>query len=399
MPDPVGVVTVGDVQLVQAGTGWRVSADIIRPQSAPVQLWYETDAAEVGGAEHLVEPFAIAGVLLAMKTGSDFVMRQSLEKAFVRNLEEFIDIWATLQPALFRPVRCSVEIASLNRGEAVSDSGRAEDSAIVCFSGGVDACHSLWMHCSRQKGHRSLSVGAGMLVDGFDIGLDEKERFREAEEHCRAILDSIGVRLRTVRTNWREVVPHWRYTHGAALVSCLWLFKGAFSNGIVGTDDRSYLVPDHGSNPYTCPLLSGSSFRIVSDGGRYSRVEKVDSIKEWTSALDHLRVCYSGNTGGNCGRCEKCIRTVLNFRTVGMDSLACFPVNITNDDIAALKITDELRMNHLRTILREAEARGRGDEPWVRALDRRVRRGCNRAPGKIGRGIRRLVRAVLPAAR
>jgi hypothetical protein len=57
---------------------------------------------------------------------------------------------------------------------------------------------------------------------------------------------------------------------------------------------------------------------MVSPGGGTTRTEKVRTIGGLRSVRENLRVCWQGDQlGRNCGRCEKCVRTKVNFLAAG----------------------------------------------------------------------------------
>ena len=76
------------------------------------------------------------------------------------------------------------------------------------------------------------------------------------------------------------------------------------------------------------PNFSSSDLRISHMGIRYSRLDKVRLISGWKVALDNLRVCTANAPGLlNCGRCEKCLRTMLELLACdALSKAAAFPV-------------------------------------------------------------------------
>jgi hypothetical protein len=66
---------------------------------------------------------------------------------------------------------------------------------------------------------------------------------------------------------------------------------------------------------------------VRHDGAGRSRTEKVAYLATWEQGMPLLRVCWEGRVpDGNCGRCEKCVRTRLNFHIAGVESPACLPM-------------------------------------------------------------------------
>jgi hypothetical protein len=86
----------------------------------------------------------------------------------------------------------------------------------------------------------------------------------------------------------------------------------------------------YGTHPLIDHLYSSGELRIRHDGVTLSRLDKTGLIANWDVALQNLRVCNqfkrykSGSL--NCGRCEKCVRTMLGLLAVGaLDKTDVFP--------------------------------------------------------------------------
>jgi len=74
------------------------------------------------------------------------------------------------------------------------------------------------------------------------------------------------------------------------------------------------------SSAYVCPLLSNDGLRIISDGSRYTRGEKIEMIVGDPYVKDFLNVCTcSSNTDldTNCSQCRKCRLTMLALDILG----------------------------------------------------------------------------------
>ena len=96
------------------------------------------------------------------------------------------------------------------------------------------------------------------------------------------------------------------------------------------------LISSLGSHPALDPLWSTETLEFVHDGCEATRIEKVALIAEPDVALKFLRVCGEDHNGAyNCGWCEKCIRTKINFISLGR--LTVVPPSITNSIQSILK--------------------------------------------------------------
>ncbi len=217
-----------------------------------------------------------------------------------------------------------------NRAPSAPD---APQGVSLFFSGGVDSYHSLVKH--RDE------IDQLILVHGFDIPLTETVFFSTAESLVRRAAQTFGKRLIVVRTNlhWDESTA---FT-GQGRTPCPWvMYYGAAMAGVAHA-----LAPIHrkvyfastyaygelrpaGSHPLLDPLWSTDSLAIVHDGGE-RRIDKLRDLIVYPDILANLRVCWQSFARPNCGRCEKCVRTMLGLRALGVESCPAFPTPLTPD--------------------------------------------------------------------
>jgi hypothetical protein len=334
------------------------------------ELYYRIPLAWKDAISDQADAWTIATVLFAMKSGTELVIHGTVSPSLLENLEEFQAIWSCWRPSMYRIVKISSAIER--------EAPRAgSETAIVSFSGGVDACFTVYQHANRLRGRRTRQLGAGLMVHGFDLPVAEEGAFAQAHASAEKIMKSVNVPLIPLQTNWRDCIPvDWEDGFGTAAFSCLMFFAKKFNAGLLAggeshADLATYLP--WGSNPATDPFLSNQSFRMVHDSGEYNRVQKVAQLTKWPSALEHLRVCWEGpKTGGNCGRCEKCIRTILDFRVVDGGCPPCFPSDIDDSQIATIRLRNRCQAIEIAAIIAEARRRNRDKEPWVELIEKKL---------------------------
>ena len=191
--------------------------------------------------------------------------------------------------------------------------------------------------------------------------------FESAFRRAETILSSLGVPLIPVVTNVRHIEHAWDDMMSAGVASCLALLQSQARTGLVPAEFAYHLVPRWGAHPLTDPLLSSDSFRIVHDGAGFTRPEKIETIADWPEALANLRVCWAGtHRDRNCGRCSKCVRTIMAFRAVGLPLPPCFEHDVTNRQIRALGRLDRAEQRTQRALLDTVAERG-VQGSWVRA--------------------------------
>ena len=159
-----------------------------------------------------------------------------------------------------------------------------------------------------------------LLVHGFDVSLSNSNDLRELVERTGPIRALTGVQLRILRTNSKDLrLQKWE-DHLCQLAACIPHVCRRILIALMGSSNRQdALVLPWGSNPVTDHLLSGGELTIVHDGAAFSRTDKIAFLTGFPAALQSLKVCWEGKQQGrNCGVCEKCVRTQLNFLAVGM---------------------------------------------------------------------------------
>ena len=282
------------------------------PIGAEDAVWWEITGAVLPSPLDRHDLAVTALLFLAMRQGRDLHVAGPVSWSLLAKLEEFQSAWVKWRPELYRCISISADQIVMTRCEP-------QLRAVALFSGGVDGAFTLWRHRNRAVGHASRGILSAVFIHGFDIPLRAEAAFRRAASAAAETLASASIPLTCIRTNWRVTCGDWESEHGAGLVSCLRQFQGHADAGLIGSDlEYGHLRTPWGSNPITDPLLSSDDFEIVYDGGGFTRGEKIAAIADWERAVNGLRVCWEGPaTGGNCGVCEKCIRTKLNFMAAG----------------------------------------------------------------------------------
>lgn len=366
-----------EVPQVKADGMVEVGAEIRIPNRMRERLWYRIPVAWQDAVTRRADPFAIAMTMFAMHQRTRMVLHGPVSRSLLSNLEEFQTIWNFWKPHRYSMV-------ALDADAELDDTSTGGRGAVVGFSGGADACYTVQRHVLKRAGRRTVQIRAGMLLQGFDIPLNDPS-FERAGQRAQAILASVQIPLILASTNWRTLQRayqlNWEDSFGSAIVACLSLLASDFRYGLLASGDCYYRVRPHGSTPLTDPLLGSDAFIVRTDGGAASRVDKIRAIASWPEATEHLRVCWEGeDRGGNCGRCEKCLRTILNFRAVGKPLPPCFPRDVKDEDIQRVPIRNSTQRNEFESILRHAHANGLRDAVWVKMLESRLRDGRKKDP-------------------
>jgi hypothetical protein len=337
--------------------------------------------------------FVPLALLRAMADRRSLTIAEPISRTLATSLDTIQDIYASWVPAL-RRVATSCSTTERQAAQGVS----------VFFSGGVDSFYSLLKH----RGE----IDNLILIHGFDISLADTNTFALAEAQARSAADLFGKRLIVVRTNlhW-EQKPNlpcgWGMYHGAALAAIVHALTTCHSKVYIASSFSYADLHPWGSHPLLDPLWSSEAVQIIHDGGE-TRVEKLRAMVQYPEMLSRLRVCWENSGELNCGRCEKCLRTMLALRGLGAQS-AAFPDTLTPQMVRIQELTRDsvlfwrelLGLNlpsdlaaAVRGTIRDWEV---GLPPHASTFRREVKR-CLYASRQIIRNVKPVFRALLPTS-
>ncbi len=332
------------------------------------EIFYDMVDDTIAPEPDLLDGFVYAVIFYAMRLGQDIRVEGRMSRECLRNLSEFQNAWVSWKPDIYRKINVVPD-------ETV-DRMITEGDAVAAFSGGVDSIFTALRHANGRSGFDAYPLTTVVLIHGFDVPLDKPQHLEALKERMQPLIDELGLQLRIIATNSRELpLQIWKDSHGAQLAACLHNYSHEFAYGLVGSSEPyNALVLPWGSTPATDFLLSGGALRIVHDGAGYSRIQKVEELVKYPTAVKVAKVCWEGEqTYKNCGRCGKCVRALLSFKAAGVSNPACFDGPLDNKRISSMNLLNDSQCTELKSILAYTAAKGlRGD--WVDELKARVRR-------------------------
>lgn len=331
------------------------------------EFFFEFSEEDAPGSLKELDAFVFGIVFLAMQEKADVRVRGAMSRTALYGLAEFQGAWHAWRPTRYRPSSIAPDCVV----DATATAAPAR--AISAFSGGADSLFTVLGHTKGSSDPAALPLTDLLLVQGFDIGVEDMTSFERLRTRSHEFIAGTDLRLRCVRTNLaRTSGQDWQDSFVAQLSCCLHQYGQEFSYAMLGSSEPyRYLFLPWGSNPVTDPLLSTDRTRLILDGCRFSRTEKIARIAESPAAVKGLNVCWEGASGENCGGCEKCMRTRMNFLAVGVDSPTCFPGPFRVEEIQRMQLTSPAAYVELVSLRDYAKAHGRSGT-WVRALQRRL---------------------------
>jgi hypothetical protein len=126
-----------------------------------------------------------------------------------------------------------------------------------------------------------------------------------------------------------------------------------------------------GSHPLVDAHWSTEGTAVVHDCASVGRAEKTAVVAQSQVALDNLVVCWN-LPDRNCGRCNKCLRTRVALRLLGVKS-AAFPDTISVRDVAFTSTDRKFLLDNLQLAIR------RNDTDMARGLRIAIARSTGRS--------------------
>ena len=291
--------------------------------------WREVVTFQHLGRVNIPEPDVLDGymfafLLHAMSRNCRLVVEGPLSAQGLRNATCFAEAWECWRPDRYRKVEIVAERIEEEKSQAIA----SPTSAIAAFSGGVDATFTAIRHAGGNLGTSSYPLTELVMVHGFDVSIHRRSDFDALVRRTLPLCNQLEVDLSTVATNIREVHDvGWEHSFGTRIACVLHQFAFQHRYGLVASGSPySHPQMSWGSTPQTDHLLSSDAFSIIHDAAGYSRTAKVEEIAKNDIASATIKVCWQGvrDQSKNCGECEKCVRTRLNFIAAGVNDPPCF---------------------------------------------------------------------------
>jgi hypothetical protein len=357
------------MRISQVGLERTQQVDELAGNIDDYRLWYRFAPGTAPSAASS-DPFLAAALLAAMARGESLEVDPGLAVSprLLAALEQIQQIFATwLGPLQHVAVSASTAPSPAPAG------------GVGCFfSGGVDSLYTYLRH--------EAEITHLVQIHGYDYRRQNRSLAEQVEQANRRFAEARGKKLLVIESNFRELFEkhrlHINVYHGAILASVA-LASGLGKVYVPSSGTWSELGP-WGSHAVTDPLWSSESVAIVHDGLEARRVDKLRRIGGDRQALDLLRVCPR-NSSYSCGVCEKCLRTRVCLRVLGLRSPNLAPLDSIGR-IYRLSIgTDSERRMWAENLQAAEEA---GDRALVRAIALVVaRRDLRRALRSLDRAL------------
>jgi hypothetical protein len=296
-------------------------------------VWFASSGEAIGREDDFLLPLTL---FPAMRAGAHLKLPGEVSPRLlstVPKIQEIFRLWGAEHwgGKLEDLHRVGVD-AELRSGPARRASG------VGCFfSGGLDSFYTLLKY--RDE------ITHIIFVYGFDIALEDQALRDHASSMAREVARELGKTIIEVETNLRwfsNRMVAWPEYYGAALASVALLFQHWLRKVLIAGGLTYAELAPRGSHAMLDPLWSTELTEIEYDGGEATRVDKASYISEHELAMRWLRVCFLNLDGVyNCGRCEKCLRTMIALRISGaLERCETLPSDIDLEEVANMHIPD-----------------------------------------------------------
>ncbi len=265
-------------------------------------------------------PFAAVMAPIAWASGAELVI-PSLDREFAESLERS-------RLYFMRWFRGKWPFTSQLR-TALVDNVFEPDRHAMLFSSGLD---SLATFVANRDKNPIL-----FTIFGADIPLAKTGFISLCRERFGSFAASQGAEIRYIRTDVRDVLDteklsHWaknwygEVAHGLMISSLLAPTASASVKTllIASCSHREGAAYPCGSEKELVQQIRWGSTGLTNDSHEFSRPEKIrEYLKGEPSIRKHLRVCWMQFESFNCGRCEKCLRTICELLVNNVDPAEC----------------------------------------------------------------------------
>jgi hypothetical protein len=273
---------------------------------------------------------------VAWATDSTVVV-DTVDAAFAESLKAVRDTLSRMYPAFIEGGDLRAERVTDQR----HDPGGFEGSAQL-FSGGVD---SLATYVRHREDDPAL-----VAIQGWVVGVDEDDRWERAMGHVDRFARQEGCRTHGVTADISGFLDHTMLNvhykhhtdggwysgvgHGIGLLGVCAPLCYSQGYGVVhmgsthwdGFELESVTWPGRGSpwgsHPDIDDNVRWAGTRGHHDAFEITRQDKLELLADYARETGEpfvIRTCTYDDAGGNCNRCEKCVRTATGLLLAGVD--------------------------------------------------------------------------------
>ena len=330
------LITVENIKTHTDASEIVLSASVRAPVPLPDRMWFGVPAGQSANVAADADPFLPVLMIVGMAHHLPLEVPEVSTELLhgCSRVMEIYEAWSTeLGDSLRRmPIRAS--------GRPRERRGRA---AGAFFSGGVDSTYTVLRNHDRYPPGDARRIQYLVLGHGLDVPLDNHDLFSRVLATAQEFAQAHDVELIPVRTNVRAFTSDtdWgHYAHGPCLAAVGHVLSPLLHTLYVASSYWFTTLKPWSSHPDIDSRWSSERIEFVHQGLEATRADKMLRIAASDVALRTLRVCWrNAENTFNCGRCEKCIRTMFALSCCGaLERASRFPSRLDPALIAQLTL-------------------------------------------------------------
>jgi len=326
----------------------RVRAESGDPE--PFRLFYRFPEQYAPPGELDASPFLPPALIWCLRHSESLTLDGPVSPRLLGELDEITGVYRSFFPSA---IHGPIEV----RAEAVEPPPGRELTASL-FTRGVDSWFAVLT--ALQDPRLQPPITHAVYAPGFNSRGWTKE-LRDAKEQATArAARSVGLEFIRFESNINR--------HFGRGVFAIALSLG-FKTALIPSGNMRGEIERQGTHPALDPHFSTERTEVLHYGDA-SRLQKVERLARSQEALDALRVCRYDRleSDRNCGKCEKCVRTMLELHAVGaLERCSAFEEPLTVSNVAAIRDLKTLRHSWIEVL------HALGDSDFERQLAAAIR--------------------------
>jgi hypothetical protein len=295
----------------------------------------------IGKLDHsvLYIPAVSSVITVAWATGAD-VYVEKLDQEYLRSLSKIKSVMRRWYPDFSFSTEVDV-------GNVVSNKF-CNDRYGLLFTGGVDSVASYIKHKDKKPDL--------IKVWGQEVPFDDEKNWKRVQRMLAEFSNKECTKIHVIRSNtprignkqvlYREFGLDWwpDVCHGIVLTGLSAPLTCAMGIGTLysasGGAGAEYKCPN-GSIPLYDNKITWAGVKVVHDNYEVSRQQKIRYfLRDYVKDNSHIFLKVCNNTRlpvSNCGRCEKCLRTITGLVIEGIDPNKCGFKNVDSKTLNFIK--------------------------------------------------------------
>ena len=276
-------------------------------------LWYEVDKIfEKYLCTELADAFLVALLLFAMEKNENIKIETvPVSDLLLFNIKEY------LIPSIAKNIKKYNYIDIISNTSNIEFKGKKNNGTGI--SRGIDSFYTINEYTKNCPSDMKIDCLTFFNIGAHGTRNSEKayELFKKRMVLSEDFAKKNNFKFLSVNSNISEFISQdFQATHTFRNLSIVFalqkLFKNYYYSSGITVDNFSLSGKDTASyDIYIMYLLSTKNIKFYSSGASMSRIEKTKIVANYSPSYDYLSVCFRDDC--NCGKCEKCIRTIFEF--------------------------------------------------------------------------------------